>query len=86
MISFLSSLEIINVVWSDSNIFLKIAASVNLYGIKTILANGFNMFFIKGNSFFSNGHKSTKKPPDCPILCNWVFDDFMLANEPFAKG
>ena len=22
-----------------------------------------------------------KNPPDCPILCNWVFDNFILAAE-----
>ena len=25
-------------------------------------------------------------PPDCPILCNWVFDNSYLADEPFAKA
>ena len=65
MISFISSLEIINVVIPDSNIFLWIpasvadAAAVNPNGIKTLLANGFNTFSIKGNPDFSNGPKST---------------------------
>ena len=34
-----------------------------------------------------NGPKSlSKNPPDCPILWNWVFDNFILADEPFAKA
>ena len=47
MISFISSLEIINVVLPDPNIFLWTAASVadaaavNPDGIKTVLTNGF---------------------------------------------
>ena len=24
-------------------------------------------------------------PPDCPILFKWVFDNFILADKPFAK-
>ena len=36
---------------------------------------------------FSNGPKSLlKNHPDCPILCNGVFDNFILAEEPFAKA
>ena len=27
----------------------------------------------------------SKYPLDCPILCNWVFDNFILANELFSK-
>ena len=27
-----------------------------------------------------------KIPPDCPILCNLVFDNFILAYELFAKA
>ena len=38
-------------------------------------------------SIFSNGPKSLpKNPPDCPILCYWVFDNFILAEELFAKA
>ena len=61
---------------SDLNSFLWIAASItdaarNLNGFKTLLANGFNTFFIKGNPVFSYGLKSLpKNPPDCPILWN----------------
>ena len=25
------------------------------------------------------------KSLDCPILCKWVFDNFILADEPFEK-
>ena len=93
MISFISLFEIINVVVLDPNIFLWIAVSivyaapVNPNDIKTLLANGLSTFFIKGNPVFSNGSKSLPKyPPDCPILCNWVFDYFILAEELFAKA
>ena len=68
--------------------FLWIAASlddavvVNPNGIK----KWFNTIFLKGNPVFSNGPKSLPKNPDCPILCNWVYDNFILADGPFVKG
>ena len=90
MISLISSLEIISVVKLDPNIFLWIAASVanaaavNPNGSKTLLANSLSTFPVKGNPVFNNGPKSLPNdPPDCPILCNWVFDNFILADEPF---
>ena len=93
MISFISSLEIINVVVLDPNIFLWIAASVadaaavDPNCTKTFLADGLSTFPIKSHPIFSNGPKSLlKNPPHCPILCNWVFDDFVLADEPFPKA
>ena len=67
MISFISSLEIINVVMRYPNIFLWIAvsvvdaAAVNSNGIKTLLGNGLSTFPIKGDTFFSNGTKSLPK-------------------------
>ena len=61
------------------------AAVVDPNGIKTILANHLSTFPIKGNPVFTNDPKSLpKKRPDCLILCNWVFDNFILADEPFA--
>ena len=67
--------------------FVADAAAVNPNGIKTLLANGFSTFLIKGNLVFDNGPKSLpKSPPNCPILCNWVFDDFILAEQLFAKA
>ena len=94
LISFISSLVTIDVVLPDLNIFLWIAASVsdaaaavNRNGIKTLLPAGLTTLFIKGNTVFSNYSKSlSKNPLDCPILCNWVFDDFILAEELFAKA
>ena len=100
MISFISSLEIIVVRkakskrrGSDPNIFSWIAAlvpdaaAVNASCIETLLANGLSTFLIRGNPVFSNGPKSLpKNPPDCPILCNWVFESFILADEPFATA
>ena len=61
-------------------------AAVNPNGIKTVLANSLSTFFIEGKPVFSNGNKSLlKNPADPPSLCNWVFDDFILANEVLAK-
>ena len=91
MISFISSLEVTNVVASDTNIFLLIAASVvdaaavNPNEIKTLSASCLGKFSIKGNPVFSNGPKSLPKNP-CPVLCNWIFDNFISANEPVAKA
>ena len=93
MASSISSLEIIKVVNPALKIFLWIAASVadaaavNPNGIKTLLANGLSTFPIKGNPVFSNGPKILPRyPHDCPILRNWVFDNFILAEELFAKA
>ena len=92
-ISFNFSLENINVVRfaksevciPDPNIFWWIAVAVNPNG-ETLLTNGLNTFSTKGNPVFSNGCKSLpKNPHDSPILCNWVFDNFILAEELFAK-
>ena len=100
MISCISSLEIISVVREakfkgrapDRNILLWIAASVadaaavNPNRIETLLANGLITFPIKCNPVYSNGSKSLHKiQPYCPILCNWVFDNFTLAEELFAQ-
>ena len=44
-------------------------------------------FPIKGNPTFSNIPKSLPKNPlDCPILCNCVFHNFILADEAFVKS
>ena len=58
-----------------------------LNGIKTLLANDISAFPIKGKPFFSNSpsKRPPKNPPDCPILCNWVFDNFILTEELFSK-
>ena len=93
MISFISSLEIIYVVVQDPDIFLWIAvsvadaAAVNPNGIKTLSANDLSKCLIKGNPVFSNGPKNLpKNPPYCPILCNWVFDNLILAEKLLAKA
>ena len=72
MISFISSLEIINAVTPDP---VADVAAVISNGIKMLLHNGLNTFhtfkYIKYNSVFSNGPKSLpKNPHDCPILCS----------------
>ena len=52
-----------------------------------LLANGLIKFPIEGNPVFSNGLESLpKNPPDYLILCNWVFDNFVLTEELFAKA
>ena len=52
-----------------------------------LLANGLSTFPIKGNAVFRNGYKGLpKNRPDCSILCNCVFDNFILAEELFAKA
>ena len=54
---------------------------------KTLLVNGLSTFPINGNPVFSNCSKRLpKNPPDCPILCNLVFENFILANELFHKA
>ena len=61
-------------------------AAVNPNVVKTLLASNLSTFLIKGKQVFSNGSKSLlKNPPDFPIFCNWVFDNFILAEEPFAR-
>ena len=63
------------------------ATYVNPNGIKTLLANGLSSFPIKCNPVFSNGAESLPKNPlDCPMLWNWVFDSFILAEELYAKA
>ena len=86
MASSISSLEIFKVVNPALKIFLWIAASVadaaavNPNGIKTLLAYGLSTSPIKGNPFFRNVPKILpKNTPDWTILCNWVFDNFVLA-------
>ena len=52
-----------------------------------LLVNGLRTFPTKDNPGFSNGPKSlTKNLPNYPILCNWLFDSFILAEELFAKA
>ena len=93
IISFTYPFKIINIVLSDPNIFLWIAASgaaaaaFNPNCIKTLLANGLSEFPSKDNPVFSNVPKTLpENPSDCPNLCNWVFDNFLLADEPFIKA
>ena len=85
--------KIVNVVIPDSKIFLWIAVSVadapavNPNSIKILLANGFTTFFIKGKPVFSNGPRSLpRNPPDYTIWDNCFFNNFILADELFAKS
>ena len=73
-----------NFFWTDASV---VAAAVNPNGIKTILDNGLSISSIKGKPVLSNGPRSIpKNPPYCPILFNWVFDNFVLADELFIKA
>ena len=82
MISFIFSLEIINVVLPDLKTFLWVAASVadatavKPNGIKTLLANGLSTFPIKGNLVFSNGPKSRPKSP--PFVLFYVIEFLII--------
>ena len=93
MISLIASFKVLNVVIHDPNIFFWIATFIadapvlNPKGIKTLLGNGLSTLFSKGKSVFSNSSKSLpKNHPYCPILYNWVFDNLILAGEPFSKA
>ena len=92
MRSFISSFVIISLVLPDPKIFFWIVASVadadtlSLNGIEALLANGFIVFFIKGELVFSNRPKILPRNPlDCHILERWAFDNFILDRKPFAK-
>ena len=91
--SVISSLQIVNVVIPILKAFFWIpesvndTAAVNPNGIKTLLANGLRTFFIKGKPVFSNSTRGlSKNSPCCPILCSWVLEYFILADEFFAKA
>ena len=77
IMSFISSLDIINVVIFSGHIpkiFLCYpssaadAATVNPRGIKTLLATGLIIFFINGNSVFSNGPSNLPRNPPYRII------------------
>ena len=51
------------------------------------LANGLNKRSFKGKPVFSNGPGNLlRNPPNCNILDSWVFENFILADEPFARA
>ena len=58
------------------------AVNVNPDGSKTLLANGFSLFFIRVKSVSSNDPTSLLgSPPDYTIVDSWVLNNFIL----FAK-
>ena len=62
-------------------------ATVNPNGIKTILASVSGTFFIKGKAVFSTASRSLPIYTSvCPILRDWVFDNFILADELFENA
>ena len=100
MISFRSSFENTNVVVSEAKsqgrlnpkIFIWITASVaeatavNPKGTKTLLAIYLSSFPIKSRPVICNGPRSLPRSlPNCIMLDSWVFENFILADEPFAK-
>ena len=92
-ISFISSFEIISTVTLDPKIFFWIVASVadvtavNPNVIRTLLANDLSTVLIKGKPHFNNEPKILPKNyPYCPILCNCIFDNFILTDALFAKA
>ena len=63
------------------------ATAVNSTGTKTLLVSGLSTYFIKGKLVFIKGLRSLpKNPPNCTMLDNWVFENFILTDEPFAKA
>ena len=77
---------------TSSKKFFWIAASVsdaaagNPNVINTLWTNGFSTVLLKGNPVFSNGPESLPRNyPVCPILCSWVFDNFILAGRTIFK-
>ena len=75
-----------NVWWIAASVVAAAAADVHPNAIKTLLANGLSTFPIKRNSVVGNGPKCLpKNPPNCSILHNWVFDNFILAEESLVK-
>ena len=55
--------------------------------MKTLLANGLSTFSIKNNPFLAMVLVFYLIiPPDCRILYNWAFDNFILAVKPFAEA
>ena len=85
MTSFTSSLEIKHFLWITASV--ADAATINPSDIKTRLANSLSTLPIKGNSVFSNVSKILpKNPPNSLILCNLVFDIFILTEQSFLKA
>ena len=61
-------------------------AAVNTNGTKILFADGLSIFFIKGKPVFSDGPRSLpKNPPNCAVLDNWVFNNFILAENNLQK-
>ena len=62
------------------------AVAVNPNGINTVLAKGLSTFPIKTSPVQYNPKSLPKNPPDYSILCNLVFDNFILVEKLFAKA
>ena len=78
-----------------NNYIVSDTAAVNPDGIKTLLVYGLNTFSLKEMQLLVVVLKVylkillislPKNLPDFPILCNWIFDDSVLADELFANA
>ena len=68
--------------------FFRIPGSVPAAGNcnEKLSANGLSKFIITSKPSFINGPKSLlRNPPDYVILDSWLFDNFISADELFAK-
>ena len=79
MISSIFSFAIIYAVFPDAKIFFWIAASaavaaaVSPNGIKTLLVNGVNAFFINGKPIVINGLWKLRNPPSGLVILGSFF-------------
>ena len=55
--------------------------------MKILLPNDWSTISLKINQFFRNGRRSLpRNPPSCIFLDNWIFDNFILADQLFPKS
>ena len=55
--------------------------------MKILLPNDWSTISLKINQFFRNGGRSLpRNPPSCIFLDNWIFDNFILADQLFPKS
>ena len=73
--------------------FLDLLATLNPISIvETILLLFYSVFLFFSFSFFFSFFSAkrlrikSRNPPNCAILDSWVFDNFRLADELFAKA
>ena len=63
-----------------------VATAMNLIGTKNLLGHGSSAFAIKSKPVFSNDPRSLRtNPPNRTIVNRWIFENFIVADERFAK-